>query len=137
MPKEPLSLLTEPLGIRGRLDCSCPQALQVRGSDVMAREQKTSLRRPTESYEPWDKECTHTPLVKVVAPECDSDAGQKKIRHACDPHPDPQLVWAGRAEHMSFELPTVPFHVHQSIAPHSIIRATWKRNGEAEIGDKR
>ena len=29
-----------------------------------------------------------------------------------DPHLDPQLQWAGKAEHTSFEVPTVSLHVH-------------------------
>jgi len=32
-----------------------------------------------------------------------------------DPHLDPQLVWAGKAEHTSFEVPTVSLHIHERI----------------------
>ena len=31
-----------------------------------------------------------------------------------DPHLDPQLVWAGKKEHASFEVPTVSLHVHET-----------------------
>jgi adenine-specific DNA-methyltransferase len=46
-----------------------------------------------------------------------------------DPHLDPQLVWAGKKEHSSFEVPTVSLHVHERIDPHTIIDAVRKRNG--------
>ena len=51
------------------------------------------------------------PPVGLVTPETDPDAGQKKKTYAYDPHLDPQLVWAGKAEHTSFEVPTVSLHV--------------------------
>jgi len=46
-----------------------------------------------------------------------------------DPHFDPQLVWAGKKEHASFEVPTVSLHVHETIDPRTIIEAVRKRNG--------
>jgi adenine-specific DNA-methyltransferase len=64
-----------------------------------------------------------------VTPDTDPDAGQKKKRYAYDPHLDPQLVWAGKAEHTSFEVPTVSLHVHERIDPRTIIEAVRKRNG--------
>lgn len=39
-----------------------------------------------------------------------------------DPHLDPQLVWAGKKEHTSFEIPTVSLHIHKHIAPEAIIK---------------
>jgi adenine-specific DNA-methyltransferase len=41
--------------------------------------------------------------VALVTPETDPDAGQKKKHYAYAPHLDPQLVWAGKAEHTSFK----------------------------------
>ena len=38
-----------------------------------------------------------------------------------DPHLVPQLQWAGKAEHTSFEVPTVSLHVHERIDPKRII----------------
>ncbi|MGC2697594.1 MAG: site-specific DNA-methyltransferase, partial [Candidatus Angelobacter sp.] len=46
-----------------------------------------------------------------------------------DPHLDPQLVWAGKKEHSSFEVPTVSLHVHERIDPYTIIKAVKKKNG--------
>ena len=96
----------------------------------MARMKKeTENKRPIESYEHRDKERVNNPPVGLVTPETDPDAGQKKKTYAYDPHLDPQLVWAGKAEHTSFEVPTVSLHVHERIDPRTIIEAVRKRNG--------
>jgi adenine-specific DNA-methyltransferase len=50
-----------------------------------------------------------------------------------DPHLDPQLVWAGKKEHTSFEVPTVSLHVHERIDPRTIIEAVRKRNGNGRM----
>jgi len=83
-------------------------------------------RRPIESYDHRDKERVNNPPVGLVTPQTDPDAGQKKKRYAYDPHLDPQLVWAGKAEHTSFEVPTVSLHVHERIDPRTIIEAVRK-----------
>jgi hypothetical protein len=45
----------------------------------------------------------------------------------------PYLNWAGKAEHTSFDLPTVSLHVHERIAPRTIIEAV-RRKHEEEAG---
>jgi len=96
----------------------------------MARKKKGENKRPIESYEHTDKQRANNPPVGLVTPETDPDAGGKKA-YAYDPHLDPQLVWAGKAEHTSFEVPTVSLHVHERIDPRAIIEAVRKRNGDA------
>ena len=96
----------------------------------MARKKNAETKRPIESYEHRDKQRVNNPPVGLVTPETDPDAGQKKKRYAYDPHLDPQLVWAGKAEHTSFEVPTVSLHVHERIDPRTIIEAVRKRDGE-------
>jgi adenine-specific DNA-methyltransferase len=41
----------------------------------------------------------------------------KPKKYAYDPHLAPQLVWTGKAENTSFEVPTVSLHIHERIAP--------------------
>jgi adenine-specific DNA-methyltransferase len=65
-----------------------------------------------------------------VTPETDQDKPAKK--YAYDPHPDPQLAWAGKAERTSFEVPTVSLHVHERIDPRTIIEAVRKKNGDGQ-----
>ena len=95
----------------------------------MAQKKKTETKRPIESYEHRDKERPNNPPAGLVTPQTDPDAGEKKKTYAYDPHLDPQLVWAGKAEHTSFEVPTVSLHVHERIDPRTIIEAVKRRNG--------
>ncbi|WKT81424.1 site-specific DNA-methyltransferase [Thermosynechococcus sp. PP45] len=98
----------------------------------MARKKKTETKRPIAPYEHRDKARVNNPPVGLVTPETDPDTGQQKKRYAYDPHLDPQLVWAGKAEHTSFEVPTVSLHVHERIDPRTIIEAVRKKNGQQE-----
>jgi adenine-specific DNA-methyltransferase len=89
---------------------------------------KSNSKRPIEPYEHKDKQRVNIPPVGLVTPQTDPDAGRKK-QYAYDPHLDPQLVWAGKAEHTAFEVPTVSLHVHERIDPKTIIEAVRKNNG--------
>ena len=91
------------------------------------RRRPDQAKRPIESYDHRDKDRLNNPPVGLVTPDTDQDAGRKT--YAYDPHLDPQLQWAGKAEHTSFEVPTVSLHVHERIDPRTIIEATRKRNG--------
>lgn len=70
----------------------------------------------------------NNPPVGLVTPETDPDGGKRT--YAYDPHLDPQLVWAGKAEHTSFEVPTRSLHVHERIDPRTIIEAARRRDGQ-------
>ena len=100
-------------------------------------------KRPIERYEHKDKQRINNPPVGLVTPETDPVAPTHKTYDYpapvpsvkprqeldYDPHLDPQLVWAGKKEHGTFEVPTVSLHVHERIDPHTIIDAVRKRNG--------
>ena len=88
---------------------------------------KKSTKRKIKNYTHADKERVNNPPVGLVTPETDKDPGKRT--YAYDPHLDPQLVWAGKAERTSFEVPTVSLHVHERIDPRTIIEAVKKRNG--------
>jgi adenine-specific DNA-methyltransferase len=90
---------------------------------------KSEKKRPIESYEHRDKQRVNNPPVGLVTPDTDPDAGAKRT-YAYDPHLDPQLQWAGKAEHTSFEVPTVSLHVHERIDPRTIVEAVRKQNGK-------
>ena len=83
---------------------------------------KKVTKKPIESYDHKGKKRANNPPVGLVTPETDPDAGQRKT-YEYDPHLDPQLVWAGKAEHTSFEVPTVSLHVHERIEARTIIEA--------------
>jgi len=99
----------------------------------MAKKQAVDTKRPIESYEHKDKLRVNNPPVGLVTPQTDPDGGAKKS-YAYDPHLDPQLQWAGKTEHTSFEIPTVSLHVHERIDPRSIIDVVRKiREDDAQL----
>lgn len=51
-----------------------------------------------------------------------------KKTYSYDPHKDPQLVWAGKAERLSFDVDTVSLHVHERVSTQAIVAAI-KKNG--------
>ena len=81
-------------------------------------------KKPIEQYDHKSKKRKNNPPVGLV--DAKSDAAEGKKTYAYDPHLDPTLVWAGKAERTSFELPTVSLHVHERIDPRSIIEAVRK-----------
>src|SRR5579859_3870726 len=87
-----------------------------------------SSKRPIEQYDHKSKTRINNPPVGLVTPQTDPPVTSRKT-YAYDPHLDPQLIWAGKKEHTSFEVPTVSLHVHERIDPRTIIEAVRKRNG--------
>lgn len=82
-------------------------------------------KKQIEQYEHDKQERANIPHVGLVTPASDPDTGAKK-KYEYDPHLDPQLQWAGKAEHTSFEVPTVSLHVHERIDPKTIIESVKK-----------
>jgi adenine-specific DNA-methyltransferase len=80
--------------------------------------------KPIEQYTHEHEERLNNPPVGLVTPQTDKDGAKKKYEY--DPHLDPQLQWAGKAEHTSFEVPTVSLHVHERIDPKRIIEQVKK-----------
>ena len=92
----------------------------------MAR-RKAIKKKPIERYEHKGKKRSNNPPVGLVTPDTDKDGQAKGYQY--DPHLDPSLQWAGKAEHTSFEVPTVSLHVHERIDPRTIIETVRKKNG--------
>lgn len=57
----------------------------------------------------------------------------KPKRYAYDPHLDPTLVWAGKEEHASFDVPTVSLHIHERIATEAIIRSVKREPAQTDL----
>jgi len=90
---------------------------------------KKLMKKQIEQYEHRKDERANIPHVGLVTPNSDPDTGEKKT-YSYDPHLDPQLQWAGKAEHTSFEVPTVSLHVHERIDPKTIIETVKKDNDD-------
>jgi adenine-specific DNA-methyltransferase len=89
---------------------------------------KASGKKRIEQYEHTDKKRVNNPPVGLVTPDTDPPAPARQ-RRQYDPHLDPQLIWTGKAERTTFEVPTVSLHVHERIDPKTIIAAVRARNG--------
>lgn len=84
-------------------------------------EKKDKSKRPIESYEHSDKQRLNNPPAGLVTPDTDPEVSDHKKTYTYDPHLGPQLIWAGKSEHTSFEVPTVSLHVDERIDPRTII----------------
>ena len=93
----------------------------------MAR-RSSKAGRNIATYEHPDKERVNNPPVGLVTPDTDRDAGDKSYAH------DPHLAWSGKAEHTSFEVPTVSLHVHERIDPRTVIEAVRRPKDAEEQG---
>ncbi len=85
----------------------------------------SNSQKPIEQYEHKDKERLNNPPVGLVTAQTDN-GGYRKKTYKYDPHLDPQLVWAGKTERASFEIPTVSLHVHERIDARRIVEAVKK-----------
>jgi adenine-specific DNA-methyltransferase len=56
-----------------------------------------------------------------------------KRRFEYDPHLDPQLVWAGKAERTSFEVEAPSIHFHERLSKEAIIRAVQKERPQLAL----
>ena len=90
---------------------------------------KKKTKKQIEQYQHDKDERANIPHVGLVTPDSDPDTGEKK-KYQYDPHLDPQLQWAGKAEHTSFEVPTVSLHVHERIDPKTIIETVKKEKDD-------
>ena len=87
--------------------------------------------RDVEAYTHDDKKRTNNPPVGMAQ----HDKAEEKVKtYQFDPHLDPTLQWAGKAEGMSFDVPTSSIHIHESIKPHSIIARVMKEYSNALEG---
>ncbi len=92
----------------------------------MVRKRRKS-KKPIVQYEHRDKERINNPPVGLVSSDTDKYTSNKDYSY--DPHLDPELRWAGKAEHTTFEVPNVSLHVHERIDPKTIMQAVRKKNG--------
>ncbi|MBW1741468.1 MAG: site-specific DNA-methyltransferase [Deltaproteobacteria bacterium] len=88
----------------------------------------TKRKKSTKNIEQYDhpnKKRLNNPPVGLVSEDTEPYEDTRKT-YEYDPHLDPQLQWAGKAEHTSFEVPTVSLHVHERIDPKTIINTVQK-----------
>ena len=102
-----------------------------RGKKSAAAETDAAKMRDIEAYTHDDKKRANNPPVGMAQ----HDKAEEKVKtYQFDPHLDPSLQWAGKAEGTSFDVPTSSIHIHESIKPFNIIAQITKAYSEAEEG---
>lgn len=76
------------------------------------RNRKSPAKKAFEAYR-HDKETRKNVVPVWLASYNTSKPKPKKYEY--DLHLDPRLVWAGKKEHTSLEVPTVSLHIHERI----------------------
>lgn len=62
------------------------------------------------------------------------DTAEEKMKtYEYDPHISPSLQWAGKAEGISFKVPTSSIHIHESIKPHKIIKSVQNLDDDPQL----
>jgi adenine-specific DNA-methyltransferase len=91
---------------------------------LVARRVKRKEEKPVNDYRHEEARRKNNPPAGA-APTY--EAREHKVqRYAYDPHLDPQLVWAGKAEHTSFEVDVVSLHIHERVSTRAILEAARK-----------
>lgn len=89
----------------------------------MAKQTDAEKMRDIETYTFQGTKRTNNPPVGMAQ----HDKDEEKVKtYQFDPHLDPTLQWAGKAEGEKFNVPTSSIHIHESIKPHSIISHVMK-----------
>jgi adenine-specific DNA-methyltransferase len=81
---------------------------------------------PIEQYDHKKKLRLNNPPVGLINRR--NDQAEPRTKYQFDPHLDPILNWAGKTEHLSFQVPTVSLHVHERIDARTIIETVRKTN---------
>lgn len=94
-----------------------------------ATESSSENLREVDSYTHDDKKRMNIPPVGMAQYDT-AEEPMKKYEY--DPHLDPSLQWAGKAERTSFEIPTSSIHIHESIKPLKIISSLLNKYRSTE-----
>jgi len=93
----------------------------------MPRRKPTTKTGPeVEDYRHGEKR-TNNPPAGIMGDYGPQSAPSKR-KYEYNPHLDPQLVWAGKAEHTSFEVENVPLYIHERISTQAILRAVKRED---------
>jgi adenine-specific DNA-methyltransferase len=87
---------------------------------------------PVEDYEHSEAKRTNNPPAGLAH----LDREETPIKSlSYDPHLDPQLVWAGKAERSHVEIPAPSIHVHEELSAHKIIGSVRRQRLQQPLFD--
>ena len=84
---------------------------------------KSDKEIPIEGYAHSEATRTNNPPVGLAHLDRDETPS---VRYAYDPNLDPQMVWTGKQERESFEIPAPSIHVHEELSAQKIISSVRK-----------
>ncbi len=97
----------------------------------MARPRKAATKK-VEDYRHDEAKRLNNPPAGLAWQDTEKPV---KRRFEYDPHLDPQLVWAGKAERQSFEVEAPSIHVHERLSADDIIRSVMKEPAQPALFD--
>lgn len=94
------------------------------------RNSKVESERVIDAYTHDEHKRSNNPSAGMAQYDTEESAPGE---YEYDPHIDPSLNWAGKAEHDRVEVPTTSIHIHESIKPSKIIQHVQKWSGDKQL----
>jgi len=117
----------------GEVESVVPELSALQRSTAPAAKRKKAKDAPeTRSYR--HTEAT-TPLRPEVGTQDRFRAKEDPATYSYDPSLSPQLQWAGKAERLSFNVPTLPLFIHERLSTKAILETLkgHRRSGEEQL----
>ena len=89
---------------------------------MAAKKRSTNTRAGAEDLRHTEARRKNNPPAGI-APTYEVMRERQVQQYAYDPHEDPRLEWAGKAEHTSLEVDIAPLHIHEYISTKAILEA--------------
>lgn len=101
-------------------------------TDQPARSPRRKKPAPAKPVDDRVGDYRHAEASRTNIPEAglatQDTAPVEPVRYSYDPHLDPQLVWAGKAEHTTFDVDTVSLHIHERVSTAAVLRAVRRED---------
>lgn len=126
-------------GALGQAGKVLPMPLQLRHPEPKKprgkkqRQPRVHDAAPTNMVEIYkhDDKRKNNPLAGLI--EFDRPPPQPTRTYAYNAHLDPQLTWAGKAEHPSFAVDTVSLHIHERVSSQAVLRAVKREDVQTDL----
>ena len=105
---------------------------KARPTRVSPKTAKRDLVIQVEDYEHSAAKRTNNPPAGLAHLDRE-ETPTKKLQY--DPHLDPQMVWAGKAERASVDLPAPSVHVHEELSSQKVVGSVRRQRTQAALFD--
>ena len=89
---------------------------------------------PVDDYEHSAAKRTNNPPAGLAHLDRD-ETPKRTIKYEFDPHVDPVLTWAGKAERQMVQVPAPSIHVHEELSAQKIIGSVRKQRLQQPLFD--